>query len=789
MGEEFLLVKIPLPLILFIPDISCTHDNVLKYPCINQNHTYINYEIYNFYLSKQQNERSIQMNIGSITSKLRISTSALALTMGIGMLGEVSAMDVVQPILQIQDGLHQNTLNQEEMNQYAQKYVPHTLGRGAFESFRCGITKGYHFTIINGIFCIVPGTADILAPEKLINEGVLNIFQSKGNIPCSGPQANGVFYAKNGYEALEKENNTRDFKIDFESLYLTPNSCEAYCENINGYFTMVGFKASYQYFGEIRTGHGMCTTPEVLFLLNKEDYQKINEDILDQALESGFEVISELKDLEGQHLYDALAQRVPKNLGRFSLNALMDSPFITINSVYGTPLECIIYGSRKKFISKLPSTAAVITQTMHPNLKIMGTPSIVWENGNPIGVQASYNYTGRDAYTLSYNDADRELPVLFRFTEEEARLISLRIECPEDRKAKVLPEKWEPSWASDDLPIRVLSLDGGGIRGIGEAELLRALGKTLWERKGKKLNEYFDVIVGTSTGGILAIAIGMDIDYEKLVGIYVDNAEEIFQKVGSQYQFKGVQYDHNNLKNVFKRCLAEKTGMENPPLSLAKTHVAVTSYESDRQHSSLLTSETVKNGDINNKDKFISAGYVSAIKIARTTSAAPVYFKGTELFSGALECSSLRKQGKRFLQSDGGVTVNRPIAQAYHYTYDLQNRGILPSNRKIQILSLGTGWSKLNGYAADAGGLEMVTGEHLLNHIGDGAQVAAFESNLEFLQKLGVETFIHNFYLKTPIDLAAKDEISLMRLRLAGIDETRTAQWDETMNKIIPSQQ
>jgi patatin-like phospholipase/acyl hydrolase len=54
---------------------------------------------------------------------------------------------------------------------------------------------------------------------------------------------------------------------------------------------------------------------------------------------------------------------------------------------------------------------------------------------------------------------------------------------------------------------KILSIDGGGIRGIIPARFLTGLESYLSREKGEpiKLNEYFDLICGTSTGGIIAI--------------------------------------------------------------------------------------------------------------------------------------------------------------------------------------------------------------------------------------------------------------------------------------------
>ena len=53
------------------------------------------------------------------------------------------------------------------------------------------------------------------------------------------------------------------------------------------------------------------------------------------------------------------------------------------------------------------------------------------------------------------------------------------------------------------MPFRILGLDGGGVKGIIAAKMLANIEKRIY----KPLNEYFDLIVGTSTGSIVAAAI------------------------------------------------------------------------------------------------------------------------------------------------------------------------------------------------------------------------------------------------------------------------------------------
>lgn len=63
---------------------------------------------------------------------------------------------------------------------------------------------------------------------------------------------------------------------------------------------------------------------------------------------------------------------------------------------------------------------------------------------------------------------------------------------------------------------RILALDGGGIRGVISAKIL----ERVQEKIGQPLNEYFDLIAGTSTGSILAAGLVLGIRPEELINIY-----------------------------------------------------------------------------------------------------------------------------------------------------------------------------------------------------------------------------------------------------------------------------
>src|SRR5262245_25643315 len=71
---------------------------------------------------------------------------------------------------------------------------------------------------------------------------------------------------------------------------------------------------------------------------------------------------------------------------------------------------------------------------------------------------------------------------------------------------------------------RILSLDGGGVKGAYTASVLA----TLESLTGKSIGQHFDLITGTSTGGIIAIAIGLGIPLARIRELYVNKGPVIF---------------------------------------------------------------------------------------------------------------------------------------------------------------------------------------------------------------------------------------------------------------------
>ena len=124
--------------------------------------------------------------------------------------------------------------------------------------------------------------------------------------------------------------------------------------------------------------------------------------------------------------------------------------------------------------------------------------------------------------------------------------------------------------------MRVLSIDGGGIRGLIPALVLTEIEK----RSGKQVWELFDLIAGTSTGGILACALCAPdpLPAEQLVALYEEEGPRIFktsiwQRIHSVEGLVDEKYDSVALDGALDRFLSAKR------LSETRPDLLVTSYD------------------------------------------------------------------------------------------------------------------------------------------------------------------------------------------------------------------
>ena len=219
-------------------------------------------------------------------------------------------------------------------------------------------------------------------------------------------------------------------------------------------------------------------------------------------------------------------------------------------------------------------------------------------------------------------------------------------------------------------PFRVLAIDGGGIRGIIPATVLVDLERRLAPRP---LASAFDLIVGTSTGGIIALGLTVPDGghprhpAERLLDLYLTDGETIFPGGGpvplprSAWVREGTRYSVAGLEEALG-CFFGDT-----PLTAALTGVVVTSYDLAYGEPVMLSSSP-ELGDVSD---------VTMVVAARATSAAPMFFKP----------QIVKDRDRERMLVDGGVYVNNPALLGYL----LGGRAAAHEERPLTLVSLGTG--------------------------------------------------------------------------------------------------
>lgn len=204
-------------------------------------------------------------------------------------------------------------------------------------------------------------------------------------------------------------------------------------------------------------------------------------------------------------------------------------------------------------------------------------------------------------------------------------------------------------------PFRILSLDGGGIRGIIPALILAEIEK----RTGKPIHQLFDFIAGTSTGGIISLGLGYNkpgssqpYEAKDLVSLYEQNGPELFKKTGTKkipgiglIQEKYSQHAiEQTLKSFFGNLLLHQT-------CRADLDVLITSYDIEMRRPWLFKSHRAKGHGFEDKQRDFLLW-----QVARATSAAPTYFEPFKINLSNNDYMAL---------VDGGVFANNPALCAY----------------------------------------------------------------------------------------------------------------------------
>lgn len=230
----------------------------------------------------------------------------------------------------------------------------------------------------------------------------------------------------------------------------------------------------------------------------------------------------------------------------------------------------------------------------------------------------------------------------------------------------------------EERPFKLLSIDGGGIRGLLPAMVLAEIEKRYLN--GQSIGRHFDMITGTSTGGIIALGLGRGLSAQEIAAFYIERGELIFppgnfitRSLRSAFGWVGVTHDREVLEAELRRILGHETfGGSKVPLCIpafdgrfGEPYVYKTPHHPDYKRD----------------------GRERMVDVASATAAAPTVFKAVE------------RDGYSLL--DGGIWANNPIMVGVVDALSCFNI----HRRQLHVLSLGTGrerfrlgrWTKIGG--------------------------------------------------------------------------------------------
>ncbi|OUL18390.1 patatin [Nostoc sp. RF31YmG] len=252
------------------------------------------------------------------------------------------------------------------------------------------------------------------------------------------------------------------------------------------------------------------------------------------------------------------------------------------------------------------------------------------------------------------------------------------------------------------MSFKILSLDGGGMRGVISARILQEVEQQVRKQKGQNLNEYFDLITGTSTGSILAAGIALGKTSAELIDLYINEGRRIFPlKQKNRYQrfptfvkpileaLSPTKYSHEGLIKV----LIDKLGYTRIQ-DIDSPIILILAYDTLYRNTTFFTNCHPDLGY-----RWYDECYLWELCVA--SASAPSFFPPYKL-----EPVNQQKFGNWvFPHIDGGVSANNPALAALSLVMRISqssDRLVPPETKRkyklenlqmkdIAILSIGTG--------------------------------------------------------------------------------------------------
>lgn len=249
------------------------------------------------------------------------------------------------------------------------------------------------------------------------------------------------------------------------------------------------------------------------------------------------------------------------------------------------------------------------------------------------------------------------------------------------RSSGIIDEPRKPVGWEGDGDFKILSLNGGGMRGIFQSEVLRWIESDILA--GEHVGSYFDMITGTSTGGIIALALGKRVPAKEISCFYSMEGRRIFPPAKIPFgrcfrkalAIPSQMYDESNLRSAVNRLFGDTLFGESENMMCIPS--------GDYQYGDVFVFKTDHHPDFQKDHK------KPMKEVAMATSAAPVYFR--------LLCD------EEYYMVDGGLWANDPIMVGV--TEAIASFDIPRGNIKILSIGNSDGKVKLTNRMRNGGGI------------------------------------------------------------------------------------
>lgn len=222
------------------------------------------------------------------------------------------------------------------------------------------------------------------------------------------------------------------------------------------------------------------------------------------------------------------------------------------------------------------------------------------------------------------------------------------------------------------MTFQILALSGGGYRGLFTSSIVAKLE----EQAKRPIGDCFDLITGTSIGGVIALGLGLGKSAESIRKMFLDHGEEIFTRgepprwylakwKARWSQWRRPKYDGSVLREKIEEVVGKNTRLGD-----ARTRLLIPSVN--------MTKGSVQMFKTAHHPNFMNDCKLSAADVAMATAAAPLYFPMATI------------ENSNFI--DGGVVANAPDMCAVHEAVHFLNQKI----EDISVLSIGTTTSKFS---------------------------------------------------------------------------------------------